>query len=159
MTSCRQQALKHSLPFPQPLAPQEASWSEGSISCPVTLLHIGRYQGLSFIWNILPLPQPAIFLSVRGTETILSYDVPSLENLLPSLCSLLLCTACSLRRTLHCGEAWPPPTLLLPLVCLTLLVRLWGKNLRRLQRTTWNNDTEWWEGMLASFLWGKVYLN
>lgn len=159
MTSCRQQALKHSLPFPP--APGSSRsllvWGLHFLSC-----HIAAYWPLPrtvIHLKYFATPPSAIFLSVRGTEPILSYNVPSLENLLPSLCPFLLCTVCSLRRTLHCREAWPPPTPLLPLVCLTLLVSLWGKNLRRLQRTTWNNDTEWWEGMLASFLWGKVCLN
>lgn len=87
---------------------------------------LATYQGLSFIWNVLPLPQQAIFLSVRGREPIPSDDVLSLDSLLSSLCPFF-CAEPAAWGTLQCGQAQPLPTSSLPLVWLTLLVGLGAK--------------------------------
>lgn len=141
--------LLHSFPSYQPLAPQEAS----CYAYPATLMSTGSYQGLGIH---SATPQQATLLLIRGREPISKSRSSFGESASYITSFFFLCRTCNLRRTLQCGEAWPLPT---SRGASYLHARPVGKNVRWLQRTTWNNDRGWRKGLLASFLWGKICSN
>lgn len=103
------------------------------------------------IWHVLPLPQQATFLLITGRE-------PISKNLLPSSRPFFSAGPAVWEELGQWEEAWPLPTSSL-LWCTSSSCWPVGRNLRRLHRSTRNNDKGWQKGMLTRSLWGKICLN